>query len=568
MKKNRKQADEELNFWQPASDMFSALMLVLMLVILLLGLYLVHIPEHNQLDPWAGNTFAEGSDDWTESTATPSLTPFLWIPAGWNGGGEETPRPTGEATPTVTLSPTPTVSPTPDLEGGGAAGGGGGEGGGEGAGEGPGDEPDMGLKSAVYVMVVDAETNRTIKQPLVEFELYGVNHALQILNTYYPERVTFRTYETTENGTFYFPEKLALGVYELHELTEPEGYDASDNIEFILAEIYDWSDPFVVRVPVYPSQNVIRVRMVDEETDLPVAGGTFDVVANEDIITSDGTLRYSEGQVVGEIVCDEEGYGVSGEVHLGSYRLRQRDIPTYYVAMDEEIEVTVDKKTKIAPPLQTITSRRTRINLMLTDELYPERGIANAEFRLTADNGTADLELRTDNEGRLTADTLEKGTTYRIQQISAPGDYLMEHESRRVSVSNDGRIQGEPETEISLHNHMIRVAIGLTEEFSSVQVPDVNLALYDSDGVMIRTWTTSGSPQMFTNLKEGSYTLVKEGDVENAYTIFVNNQVKMQNINLHTTYLLRYVVFGGVASILLVLATFIGVFVKKVKRKK
>ena len=51
MKLKKKKNDEELNFWQPAADMFSALMLILMLVILLLGLYLVQIPENREIDP-------------------------------------------------------------------------------------------------------------------------------------------------------------------------------------------------------------------------------------------------------------------------------------------------------------------------------------------------------------------------------------------------------------------------------------------------------------------------------------------------------------------------------------
>ena len=55
MKRKNNQHDEGLNFWQPASDMFSALMMILMLVILLLCLYLVHIPDNTQVDPWYGD---------------------------------------------------------------------------------------------------------------------------------------------------------------------------------------------------------------------------------------------------------------------------------------------------------------------------------------------------------------------------------------------------------------------------------------------------------------------------------------------------------------------------------
>ena len=68
MNKKKRNHHEDLNFWQPASDMFSALLLILMLVILLLGLYLVHIPEHTQVDPWAGDSFIEGADDWDDKT--------------------------------------------------------------------------------------------------------------------------------------------------------------------------------------------------------------------------------------------------------------------------------------------------------------------------------------------------------------------------------------------------------------------------------------------------------------------------------------------------------------------
>ena len=55
MKKFKKQNDSEMNYWQPASDMFSALMLILMLIILLLCLYLVHIPDNDEIDPWYGD---------------------------------------------------------------------------------------------------------------------------------------------------------------------------------------------------------------------------------------------------------------------------------------------------------------------------------------------------------------------------------------------------------------------------------------------------------------------------------------------------------------------------------
>ena len=75
----------------------------------------------------------------------------------------------------------------------------------------------------------------------VDFELYESKGALQILNTYYPDKISYRKYETREDGTFYLPEKILKGDYYLHELTAPEGYDVADDQNFTIDKIYDWS---------------------------------------------------------------------------------------------------------------------------------------------------------------------------------------------------------------------------------------------------------------------------------------------------------------------------------------
>ena len=145
--------NEEFNFWQPASDMFSALLLILMLVIILMGLYLVHVPDEELIDTEMGNVTA---------TPSPSPTP-LWAYDGGDGGAYATPSPT----PTVSPTPTPTPTPTPYHWGGGG-----------GDGDGDDDDPGEGMKSAVYVMLIDAETERTVKEAGVEFELHGENNTL------------------------------------------------------------------------------------------------------------------------------------------------------------------------------------------------------------------------------------------------------------------------------------------------------------------------------------------------------------------------------------------------------
>ena len=560
MKKKSKQPESELNYWQPASDMFSALLLILMLIILLLCLYLVHIPDHDEVDPWYGD------DHGGAGVPTPTMTAQRDDDGGGGGGWSPVPTFDIEPSPTPTPTPTPTVTPTPDLPGSGG-GTGGGDGGGNGQGEGPGDDPDLGRKSAVYVMLVDAETDRTVKEASVQFELYGDKHALQILNTYYPERVSFRFYETTEAGTYYFPEKLAAGTYELHELTEAEGYDASENIEFVLNDIYDWPDPYVVRVPVMPSKNVIRVQMVDSENGGKIPGGSFDVVAAENIITADGTLRYRIGQIVDEIICDENGLGESGELYLGTYLLREREIPQYYAGILEDIEVQVVKKSTVMPAPETVACPRIRIRFSLNDELYPESGIAGAKFEILSGRGEP-IELTTNQNGKFVLDAVEKGTTYRIRQTEAVGNYRITQPELLVPVDAFGYMSGECDTTVEATNRMIRVQFGITDEFSDMQIPGINLALYSDRDGLIYTWTSSGSTMNMESLDPGAYYLLKGGDRETRYDVRVLDSAEIQTINLRDSYLVHYIIYAVLAILGIVgLTALIVHIVRKRKRK-
>lgn len=575
MRRSKRRQDEELNYWQPTSDLLSGLMLVLMLVIVLMGLYLIHIPEDTEIDPELGDSYQQGGDldgiaGFPTATLTPSYVPD-WAggdggAGGGGAGGWATPYPSDWVFNTTSPTPTLTPSPTPDLPGAGG-GYGGGAGGGSGGGEGPGNNPDSGIKSAVYVMMVDGETERTIKKENVEFELYEKGGALQILNIYYPVRQTFRSYLTGESGTFYFPEKIAENTYEIHQIGELEGYDPADNVTFVLNDAYDWPDPFVVRVPIYPSRNFIRVQMTDAVTRQPIAGGSFDVIAQEDIITADGTLRYSAGQVVGEIICDENGYGESEKFYLGSYALRQKDVPQYYAGYQEDIPVTVSKVSNVEPELNTVALERTKIQITVADEFYPTRGIEGAVLNIRPSLGDP-FTATTGYDGLIVLDQLEKGVTYSITQTGSAEKYQLDRSRIDLSVAADGRIDGAAETALTISNRLIRAAIGLTDEFSVAQIPGVRFSLFTESGETVETWTTSGTPQMLTGLTPGSYYLLMDADTEHRYPITINDQAEIQQINIHTSYLKHYLVYGGAALLLILVLVAILIAISRRRHRK
>ncbi len=560
MKKwHRHTHDEELNIWQPATDMFSGLVLILLLVILLLSLYLVNALNDNAFEANTGSTSVSGNDGIGAVIARPETSGGNQDAGGNAGGGEGTdPDGSSEAD-----QPDGTTEHdgTTDHDGGG----------GGGTGNGTGTEPDEGIKSAVFVEMIDAETERTIKEAGVEFELYGLDNALQILNVYYPEKVSFRKYETTEAGTFYFPEKLLQGQYTVHELTEPEGYDAADNQTFDLNDLYDWPEPYVVRIPLSPSKNVIRIQVNDTQTQAGVGGGSYEVIASTDILTQDGTLRYHEGEIVGEILCDENGSGTSEELYLGDYTVREKTIPRYYTGQKQTLDCTVEKKTEAEAPLNTLETERSRILLQVTDELYASKGIEGASFEITGDDGTSDSVV-TDASGQIILDELEKDTTYTIKQTAAPENYRADTTQYKVYVSADGRIDTEAQKELTLTNRVLRVNIGAASNLLGGQRAGVELSLYDSEDNLLYTWTTTNSPVTFTDLKTGSYYVTMDGDTERHYTFQVEDQAEIQTVNVGASKVLPYILAGGGAAIAIAILGMgmasIRRFIKKRKNKE
>lgn len=282
---------------------------------------------------------------------------------------------------------------------------------------------------------------------------------------------------------------------------------------------------------------------------MAVTGGTFDVIAKTDISTQDGTLRYREGQIVDEITCDENGYGESSELYLGEYIVRQKDIPQYYAGQTEELDCMVEKKSEVEAPLNTVESERSRIILTLADELYSSRGIEGATFQITANGRT--ITATTDASGRIVLEELEKNTTYTIRQTGTAEDYAIDPTEYTFNVTADGRIDGETQKELNLTNRVIRVSIGAASNILGGQRAGVELSLYDASDNLIRTWTTTNAPIIFTDLEAGSYYVTMGENSDKHYTFHVADQAAIQTVSVGASKAALYLLIGGGVAVLL-----------------
>ena len=498
-RKRRQDPDAEYNFWQPATDMMSALVYVLLLIIALLGLYL--LSDYTGLEEPSSSSEEAASSGWHDDDYD-----------GWHDGGADDDPGDGDGDGRYDQQ---------IIQTGGGGGG----------------YDEDGVKAAVFAELIDGETERRIQEAGVRFELYRtdtahlINGSLQTLNTYYPEKISYREYETTGEGTFYLPEKIWQGSYYFRQLSEPEGYDAAADTYYDVDRMYDWPEPYIVQIRVAPCKNIIRLQMNDAETQQPVGGGTFRVIAAEDIITKDGTVRYTQGQQVDTITCDETGYGESVELYLGKYTVQQQSSPNYYPTMQQDLDADVEKKNGSDPELHKIDTEKTKIILNVTDELTSS-ALEGAVFTVANRRTGTTQTVATDGSGQIRLTDLDKSTTYLIREQQAPENYRPDDTDHTVTVAADGRIDGAGSTTLDITNRLLRVSISAVDTVLRSNTEGEQLSLYNEQDQLIRSWTSSDSGQLFTDLTEGSYYVVRgKADPANArkYPFTVQDTASTQN---------------------------------------
>jgi uncharacterized surface anchored protein/cell wall-associated NlpC family hydrolase len=227
-------------------------------------------------------------------------------------------------------------------------------------------------KSFVKIVKKDAETGNVIPVSGIGFKVWDCANSEYISQKiYYPSEMILDTFYTDESGSLMLPQELAYGDYELHEVQSAEGYVLDKNpvpftidgsVETVVVEKTNTAQKG--RISVQKTGNVFAsvtalgsAIYIDENGEVhesgqtaytPVfakenlSGAVFQVIASEDIITADGTIRANAGDVVAELVTDENGYAETDLLYLGKYEVKEITAPDGYVlnAESQFVELT------------------------------------------------------------------------------------------------------------------------------------------------------------------------------------------------------------------------------------
>lgn len=342
------------------------------------------------------------------------------------------------------------------------------------------------FESYIQVVKVDAETGKTIPYAGAGFQIYDPSGNLITMEFTYPTPTTVDTFYTDANGSLVTPEKLPYGQgYSIVEVQSPYGYVLdSTPVYFDVAEENSSEESGVTVIKVektnMPQKGTISIEKTGEVFfGVSVSGGTdengqelpviyqpiyetqglpdtvYEIRAAEDVVTPDGTLRYSKGELVDTVTTDETGFAKSKELYLGKYEIKEVKAG-YGMVLSSEVHtvelIYAGQNVAVTETATSFVNERQKVEVGLekaleTNELFGigDNGeIKNISFGLFADeelvsaSGTSIpkdglLEIITlDENGRATVGTdLPLGSFY-VKELATDEHYQLSGEKYPV----------------------------------------------------------------------------------------------------------------------------------------
>lgn len=339
------------------------------------------------------------------------------------------------------------------------------------------------LESYVKMVKVDSETGKQIPYSGAGFQIYSPKGELVTMKYTYPIVTEIDTFYTNSEGYLITPESLPYGKgYSVVEVQAPYGYildstpvhfditaentSEENGVTIVKTEKKNTPQKGTITVEktgeIFSNVTAVGGGYTDEngnDVALPtiyqpeysvssLSGAVFEIYADENITTPDGTVRATKDELVATLKTNTKGTATSKQLYLGKYRVVETVAPYGTVINPEPhtVELTYSgQNEKVTNTSTSFTNDRQKAEINLTKILEQDEKfnignngeIRNVSFGLYADedlkaaNGTVIpkdglLEIITCNEkGKATFTTDLPIGSYYVKEISTDNHYIL-----------------------------------------------------------------------------------------------------------------------------------------------
>lgn len=188
------------------------------------------------------------------------------------------------------------------------------------------------VESRLCVVKHDAETGQTVPLSGFTFEILDATGEPVIQELWYPTHRVLDTYTTDATGTVTMPDPLIPGHYTIREVSSPAPYlKQEQTVSFEISN--STHTPQITVVTMADNQakgqaTIVKVcndaakpdepNVYDEDCTRELEGAVFNVIAQEDIISPDGTVRASKGEIVDQVTTGKDGRATTKKLYIGT----------------------------------------------------------------------------------------------------------------------------------------------------------------------------------------------------------------------------------------------------------
>lgn len=318
------------------------------------------------------------------------------------------------------------------------------------------------IRAKLKLIKVDSESRKILVRDGIKFRIKNLDTGEYVCqNVTYPGQEKICVFET-KDGMFITPYVLGHGNYQIEELEEqsilgyvwnsiPLKFSIDENSKFIQ------DDEFGLMLEVqFENKEVkgeVEIKKVGEK--LVIENGTFryeeieldgvhyDLIADGDIYSQDGTLIYKDKQLIKSFVT-KDGYFKLTNLYLGKYCLIETKTVGNHVLNSKPYCFEIKYKDQYTDTIKLIINQKNYLakgdfELSKVD-LSTGEPVEGALIEIYTEDDILIYSGRTDKLGKLYVKGLESGKKYKFVEKEAPEGYILNDEIHEFEILNNGDI--------------------------------------------------------------------------------------------------------------------------------
>lgn len=234
---------------------------------------------------------------------------------------------------------------------------------------------DKTLNSRIQIVKTDAETGNTVPLSGFKFQVLDADGDTMSFADPYDANGTVDTFTTDDAGQVTIPQRLKSGKYSIKEISAVAPYTVNGKaVGFEVPKDYKKASPVtVIKVVDEQAKGKATITKTCSHDGLTLTGAEYDVVAQQDIVSPDGTARAAAGDVVDHVKTGSDGKATTKELYLGAgsatYAFVETKAPSGHVLDETPTPFTISYKDGATAKVKAISDQSdpaTRIDVTKT----------------------------------------------------------------------------------------------------------------------------------------------------------------------------------------------------------